>query len=100
MKKLIIVFMSLMLVLGFALPLPSFNHVSAESLDPVKTIQNELEKITDEDFDNATQVIKEGLYIEDGLYKFDKSRVGETTLTDKQIENINVFYSSYLLKMN
>lgn len=75
--------MSLMLAIGIALP--SFNHVSAESPDVVERINNEVEQITDEEFDHAVQVIKNGLFIENGVYKFDSYRVGENNLTDEQI---------------
>ncbi|MCM3034147.1 hypothetical protein [Niallia sp. MER 6] len=55
-----------------------------------------MEEITDEQFNSSVQAINDGITIENGVYKFDKNLVKDTTLTEKEIENIDALFSNFL----
>ncbi|MGG4467940.1 hypothetical protein ABER68_07940 [Paenibacillus alvei] len=98
MKKLIVLVV-IILCLGAALP--KYNQsVSAESIVSASSDENDLfgimEEITDEQFNSSVQAINDGITIENGVYKFDKNLVKDTTLTEKEIENIDALFSNFL----
>lgn len=98
MKKLIVLVV-VMFCLGAALP--NYNQsVSAESIVSASIAENDLsgimEEITDEQFNSSVQAINDGITVENGVYKFDKNLVKDTTLTEKEIENIDELFSNFL----
>ncbi|AYF06464.1 TPA: hypothetical protein ROY00_005172 [Bacillus mobilis] len=84
---------SLLVVILFTiLPLEAPTKAATITEAPQEQLQQIANNITEEQFNNSLEAIRNGLYSENDVYKFDREKAG-TTLTPEQLNNLETFFS-------
>ncbi|WP_341518698.1 hypothetical protein [Bacillus paramobilis] len=82
--------MALVAVLCFTIPLQE--KTKAAVIDEVT--KDVIENVSEEQFNNGFNAVKAGLSLENGIYKFNKENLNNSNLTQEQVKELEIFFTT------